>query len=190
MKNKRYIYGLLSGIGAEVLFGFSFLFSKDTLNKVPALSLLSWRFILAFIVMTICCRTGLIKVNFRGKSLRPLFRLALFHPILYFIGETIGVKLTTASESGTIIAIIPIATLILSALILKEKPGKFQVAGIIITFIGGFVIVLLQGVNLSLNIVGYIMLFIAVFAYSLFSIFYNRETSYTNEEKTYVMLFS
>ena len=41
--------------------------------------------------------------------------VALFQPILYFIFETVGVDLTSASESGIVIALIPVVVATLSA---------------------------------------------------------------------------
>ena len=53
-----------------------------------------------------------------------------------FIGETMGISLTTASESGAILACIPVVSLVAFTFILCEKPTKKQVIGILVTLIG------------------------------------------------------
>jgi drug/metabolite transporter (DMT)-like permease len=55
-----------------------------------------------------------VKVDLKGKPLRPLLQGALFSPCLYSVGETAGISHTTASESGVFLACIPIASLVAS----------------------------------------------------------------------------
>lgn len=43
---------------------------------------------------------SIIKINLKGKDLRPLILVAVFSPCIYFIGETVGINHTTAAESG------------------------------------------------------------------------------------------
>lgn len=188
MKKKNVVIGIICVLICEVLFGFSNLFTKKITDSVSPLTLLSWRFILAFLVLNLCLGLRIIKLNFKGKSMKPLLLVAIFQPILYFIGETVGIQLTTASESGTIVASLPIITLICSALILKEKPNKWQIIGISITAIGIISIVLIKGIETSFNPIGYLMLLLSVFSYSLYAVFSQKAVDFTDIEKTYVMI--
>lgn len=172
----------------EVLFGFSYLFTKSITDTVSPINLLSWRFIFAFLLINLCVLTRIIKVNFRGKAIRKLLVIAVFHPVIYFIGETVGINLTTASESGTIIASIPIVTILCSALVLKVLPTKLQVTGVTLTAAGVVIIVLAKGVEVTFNPIGYIMLFLALISYSLYSVFAEKAIEFSSAEKTYVMI--
>ena len=118
MFNNKTIIGVLSVLVCEVLFGFSYIFTKTITDTISPIDLLSWRFIVAFILINLCLATRIIKVDFKGKKVLKLVIIAVFHPTFYFIGETVGINLTSASESGTIIASIPIVTIICSALVL------------------------------------------------------------------------
>lgn len=187
MKNKA-IVGVLAVLVCEVLFGFSYLFTKSITDSISPMSLLSWRFIFAFIIINLCVLTGIIKVNFKGKAIRKLLVIAVFHPVFYFIGETVGINLTTASESGTIIASIPIVTILCSALVLKVLPTKLQVTGVSLTAVGVIIIVLAKGVEATFNPIGYIMLFLALISYSLYSVFAEKAVEFSSTEKTYVMI--
>ena len=120
--------------------------------------------------------------------MRALFLVAIFHPVCYFIGETFGVKLTTASESGAIIACIPIAALLLSTLILKESPTRRQIVGVGLTTAGVLFIVLMKDLAATLNPLGYLMLLVAVVSYGLYSVFAQKATQFTSMEKTYAMI--
>ncbi|WP_245157046.1 DMT family transporter [Anaerovorax sp. IOR16] len=188
MEKKKVIIGIICVLICELLFGFSNIFTKRITNLISPVTLLSWRFILAFIVLNLCVCLRIIKLNIKGKSIKPLLMIAIFQPILYFIGETFGIQFTTASESGTFIACIPIVTLICSALILKEKPNKWQIIGISITAIGIMCIVLIKGMEASFHPIGYFMLFLGVLSYSLYAVFSQKAADFTDIDKTYVMI--
>lgn len=188
MEKKKTIKGCLCAIFCEILFGLSYLFTKHATTSVSPLTLLSWRFAIAFLVINLCVALGVVKISLRGKRLLPLFWIAVFQPVIYFVGETVGISLTTASESGAVLSVIPAATLIAGGLILKEKPTKLQAAGVCITMAGVMVCVLSKGMEASFNPLGYLMLLMAVISYSLYSVFSEKAVSFSSAEKTYVMI--
>lgn len=182
--------GILCAIGCETLYGLSYIFTKQATACASELALLGWRFFLAVFVMSLCVLLGFIKVNLKGKPLKPLLLVALCSPCIYFIAETIGISHTTASESGVFLACIPVASLIASTLILKEKPSKMQLVGILITLAGVLITVFAVSASSSLSILGYAFLLVAVVSYALYSVFVDKAAAYTGAEITYVMLLS
>ena len=138
--------------------------------------------------MNILWISGIIKINLKEKSLRPLVIIAVFNPAIYFIGETFGISNTTASESGIFLACIPVASLVASTLILNKKPSGWQVTGIFITLIGVVMTVLAVGISSSLSITGYGFLGMAVLFYALYSVYVDKAANYTGIEITYIML--
>lgn len=189
MKSKNNaLIGCLCALGCETLFGFSYLFTKDATVTASTFALLGWRFLIAIAAMSLCAATGLMKINLKGKSIRPLLNVALLNPVIYFIGETFGISLTTASESGAFLACIPVASVIASALILKEKPTRWQVVGILTTLAGVLITVFAVGGSSRFSTAGYAMLCIAVIAYALYSVFVERAADYSSAEVTFVML--
>jgi drug/metabolite transporter (DMT)-like permease len=180
--------GILCVLACEVLWGFSFMFTKAVTDSVSPLALLSWRFIVAFVVLSLCALLRIVKLDFRNKSLRSLLLLAIFMPACYFIGETVGIKLTSASESGAIIACIPIGALLLSTWMLKEPPTKLQVTGVGVTTAGIILIILMKGLGATLNPLGYLMLLVAVVSYGLYSVYAQKTHQFSSAEKTYAMM--
>lgn len=148
-KYNNYLIGSLCAITCEALYGLSYIFTKNATRETSSLSLLGWRFLVAFIIMTVLALTRIIKIDLKGKSLRPLLAVAFFCPVIYFIGETFGISRTTASESGAFLACIPVSSLIASSIILKKKPTRFQIAGILITLSGVLVTVFAVGISSS-----------------------------------------
>lgn len=188
MSNKKMLIGVISALICETLFGFSYIFTKNTVQVAGEFELLGWRFFIAFVIMLALIVLGVIKINLKGKNIKPLLSVAIFSPCIYFIGETLGISRTTASESGVFLACIPVASLIASTLILDKKPSKIQVMGITITLIGVIITVAAVGISSSLSVVGYGFLLLAVFAYALYSVFVEKAIDYTEIEITFVML--
>ena len=186
--SKNILVGSLAALGCEILFGISYLFTKQATGQSSALALLGWRFVVALAVMGVLVLLGVVRLKLSGKDIKPLLVVAVFSPALYFIGETFGIRDTTASESGVFLACIPVASLLASALILKEKPTKRQVAGILLALAGVLMTVIAVGAAASLSLSGYAMLLLAVVSYALYSISVRRAQAYTGVEITFVML--
>lgn len=190
MKDNRVLTGSLCALGCEVLYGLSYLFTKQTAETASPLALLGWRFVVALAAMSLCVAPGFIPVRLKGRRLGPLLRVALFCPCLYFIGETVGIRETTVTESGVFLACVPALSLLASTVILKKKPAKRQIIGILVTFLGVMTTVVAVGLSSSLSPVGYAALMLAVVAYALYSVFVDLAADYTGAEITYVMLCS
>ncbi len=190
MKDNRVLTGSLCALGCEVLYGLSYLFTKQTAETASPLALLGWRFVVALAAMSLCVALEFIPVRLKGRRLGPLLRVALFCPCLYFIGETVGIRETTVTESGVFLACVPALSLLASTVILKKKPAKRQIIGILVTFLGVMTTVVAVGLSSSLSPVGYAALMLAVVAYALYSVFVDLAADYTGAEITYVMLCS
>lgn len=186
--DKNILIGCLCALGCELLFGFSYLFTKSATDLASVFALMGWRFLIAIAAMGLCAAIGLVKIDLRGKRLKPLLVVAIFSPILYFIGETFGISLTTASESGAFLACIPVASVLASTLILQKKPTKQQTIGIMVTLAGVLITVFAVGGSTSFSVTGYVMLCVAVIAYALYSVFVEKASDYTGAEITFVML--
>ena len=172
------------------LFGLSFIFIKMCVTEISLFTMLAWRNIIALVAMTVCILLGVLKVNLKGKDIKPLLLLSLFQPIFYYILEALGVKLTTASESGIIIACIPIMTMIFSIVFLKDKPTKLQVLFMILTVSGAVIVAGIGGLQTSSNILGYFILILAVCSDAAYSITSQKLKDFNSAEKTYAMCIS
>ena len=185
--SRREIGAMLGSCCSSLLFGMSYMFTKNIVGQVSVFALLSWRFLFGSVALTLCAVFHIIRIDFKSKSPWVLLRMTLFVPAAYFIFETYGIHLTSSSESGTIIACIPIATIFASAVLLKEKPSKMQVMGILISTCGIVILVLLKGGEPTFSALGYLLLLGAVITDSLYFIENRKLTQFTPVEKTYFM---
>ena len=78
----------IAGILLSTIFGFTFMFSKVILDELTPMGLIAYRFLIAFIAYELLRIFKVIKIRFQKKYLLPVFLVALFQPILYFIFET------------------------------------------------------------------------------------------------------
>lgn len=84
MKQSSLIIGSLCAVGCEILYGMSYLLTKQATDHASGFALLGWRFSLAFLIMSLLIAVGVLKINLKGKSLKPLLLVALFSPVIYF----------------------------------------------------------------------------------------------------------
>ncbi len=189
LKFRRY-FPYLAGLTFSLVFGFSFLFTKEGLELMSPFHLLGFRFAIAFLCLSILRFTGIININLKGKNLKKLFLLALFQPGIYFIFETTGMLYTTSSEAGMMIALIPVAVTILAALILNEKPTFIQSIFVALSVGGAFFIIFNRGASpIEGNYLGLTLLGGAVIAAGFYNII-SRQLSlhFKPVEITYVMM--
>ena len=188
--NSRTI-GVLAAVGTELLYGCSFVFTKNVTMTIDPLSLLGWRFVTALVAMLLLMALRVIKVRVSKATIMPLLVLAIFQPLLYYAGETYGIMRTTASESGLIMSSIPVATLLTAAWLLKRRPLRRQVVGILVTLAGVVVTVVASGLSANFNPLGYILLLAAVTSYAFYAAFADRFANAASDvDKTFVMVAS
>ncbi|SHM44551.1 Permease of the drug/metabolite transporter (DMT) superfamily [Caldanaerovirga acetigignens] len=190
MKAER-IKAYLAGVGYSTIFGFSFLFTKNALDKVDPLRFIGFRFAVAALAVTTLASLGIVPVSFKGKSFKPLLFVSLLEPVCYFIFETLGVKHTTASQAGLMIALIPIFVAVLGALILNEKLSVPQIFFTVLSVAGVMVIASSQGASdVAGSKIGLVLLLGAVISAAFFNIFSRKFSSnYSPFEITFAMMW-
>ncbi len=189
MSNKDYP-AITAAIGMAFFFGFSFIFTRSALEHIEPIHFLGFRFLLACLVINLLRFLGIIKINIPFRRWREIILLAIFQPVLYFICETIGIQMTSASEGGMMVALIPIFTVTMAAIFLKERPSVPQVISICISVFGVLIIGYMQATQeIGRNFIGLLILLgapISGGAFSNLSRFYSR--SFKPIELTYIMM--
>ncbi|ERK30558.1 DMT family transporter [Clostridium intestinale] len=191
MKIDKKIIPYFTALITNIIFGLSFLFTKKALMVSTPITLVAFRFLLAFIIMSLLIAFKVIKVNYKNKPMKWLIVLAIIEPIIYFIFETYGLQRTSSSLGGLMIALIPIVVTILAIYFLNEKPSRKQVLSIILSVSGVVLIILMDGSKNSGNsILGVLFLGVAVFSAAFFNIIARKISKhFTAIEVTYFMMF-
>ena len=175
----------------SVIFGFSFLVTRDALEALGVFQLLGLRFLAAALVMTALVATGVVKLHLNRAKLKLILPLALLQPLIYFTGETLGIQLTSATESGIMIALIPIAIALFSGAVAKERLTGRQWISVVVSVAGVALIVAAQDLIGSGSIPGYLLLLAAVTAEGLYcSLARKVSVNCSPFEITFVMIWT
>ena len=176
----------LAALLSNAIFGFSFLFTKVALEVSHPSVLLSIRFLVSFLLLSLFILAGKQKISLKGKPVGKLLIMGLIQPVIYYFCETKGIAMTTASFSGVMIGLIPVAGLIIGVAFLKEKCTVFQVCCTVLSVIG--VAMTTTGGFGTFSLPGFLYLLGAVMAAATFTAI-SRSIShcFSAFERTYVI---
>lgn len=182
----------LAAIAGNLFWGSSFIFTRVALRVSDPLLMLSVRFVLATVLMTIPLVMGKAHLSLRGKRLSLVLMLCLTETLGFFF-ETFGVQFTNATYSGFVPAIVPIVAMLVAIPAMREYPTKRQAFFSIFPIIG-VVIMTVSGRSLGIiRPIGALFL-LATCLFSSFSKITRRRASqaFTPFETTYLchVLFS
>ncbi len=143
MKISIVILATLAALTAQVIFGFSFMFTGIALETASPMTVIANRYMVAFLGLSLVMLFTKTKLNFK-RNIWKLILMSLFQPLMYFIFETYGIQMTNSSFSGVMISVIPVVSMISGIFLLGEKPSAMQymfaalsVAGVIIAVLSG-----------------------------------------------------
>lgn len=170
---KAYLAALLF----SMIIGFSFLFVKISLTVASTLDILAHRFSVAFLFILIPILLGKVKLNINRKSILTSLPIALFHPVFYFLLQILGLVYISSSEAGVLQATIPIFTVLLATVFLKEKPTGKQIISICLSVIGIVYIFVMNGLNVELfNFQGALFILLSSLAFAIYNILARKLT--------------
>ncbi len=187
MQNNKTALATLAALGAQVIFGFSFMFTKIALGFASPLTVIADRYIIAFLGLTVVMVITRTKMSFK-KHIWKLIIMSVFQPILYFIFESYGIRMTTSAFSSIMISMIPVVSMISGIFLLKEIPSFMQYVFTALS-IGGVVIMALSGsADGTVTPLGVLLLFGAVLSSVGYNIMSRKiSAEFTTFERTYAM---
>ena len=192
-KNYGKNYGIYTAITfASIFFGLSFLFTSIALkiNRGNVFEVLAFRFLFAYIIYKILAVSKIVVLRKEKISMdnKKICILSILYPILYFLSEVFGVKLTSSSETGLIVALMPVFIAVLASFFLKEKLNFVQYIFIFISVIG-VLLINLENFSAKGNFLGLGILLVGVILASAYNIL-SRSISieYTPTEISYFMI--
>ena len=187
MKYNKKIQATLAALCAQVIFGFSFMFTKIALGFTSPLTLVADRYIVAFLTLNIVMILSKTKIKLH-KNLWKLVLMSIFQPLLYFVFESYGIQMTTSAFSSIMISMIPVVSMISGIFILREIPSPMQYVFTALS-IGGVVIMALAGnAQGTVTPLGILLLLGAVFSSVAYNIASRKiSAEFSAFERTYAM---
>ncbi|HBR10213.1 TPA: hypothetical protein DD712_03045 [Candidatus Acetothermia bacterium] len=137
---RKPIVAYVALLSSMFIWGFSFLVVKEVVATVPVFTLLFLRF---FIATLFLAPFTAIKGELRlpRRDLLIVAGLTILGPIGYFLFETFGIANTLPSRAAVIIATIPTAVFLIALFLRQEKATWKKALGIIIAYLGVFLII-------------------------------------------------
>ncbi|MDF1546340.1 MAG: DMT family transporter [Bacteroidales bacterium] len=151
-------------LGAMLFWGFSFIWTKKLLQFYEPFTILLLRLIISSLFLLV---TGLALKKLQAiklKDIRIIALLAFFEPFLYFIGEAYGLKYVSATASSVLIATIPLFSPVAAWFFFKDKLSILNFAGILISIIGIYLVILNENYELDASFIGILFMGLAVFS--------------------------
>lgn len=158
-----------------IIWGVNFTVIKFSLRQMTPLSFNALRFILAS-----CCIMLILKIKegnlrLRKKDILPVLALGLIGNTTYQLLFIFGIHNTTASNTSLILAITPIFITLFSALLRQERVGIYGWTGVLLSFIGTFLILRESAQSqISLGtktLKGNLLLLVACVCWALYTVF-------------------
>ncbi len=128
---------------------------------------------ITIVFLRLCLAVGLLSLflwitkgfsKIRAEDRRYFFFLALFEPFLYFLGESFGLTLVSATVGSVIISTIPVFGVLVAWILYKERLTLINYIGVVISFLGVLIFITDASGSLSMNIKGLLLLSLAVAA--------------------------
>ena len=189
--SKSVVPAYLAAVFKAIIYGTTVIFVGKLLETTDVFDVLALRFLTSACAFLLLQAFGIIKVNFKGKSLKLLAATALFEPVLYFTFETYGIKNTTVIMAGILTALAPFFTVALETIFLKEKTNAKQRLFLLVRILGVVLITVFAQNSGESSIAGIIFMLLAVISGSAFVVC-SRGTSqnFTSTEITYFSALS
>lgn len=181
--------GTLGALFYSLSIGLAFLFLKLSLGIGNPSDILAHRFLFAFVVIFIMALIKKEPLFIKRSEWKSILPLAFFFPTLFFTLQAFGMDYTATSEAGIIQALIPIFTMILASIFLKEKNTVSQKLFILLSVVGVVAIFIVQG-NSGENShpIGIILITLSCLSFAIYSVIARKETQkYSVFRLTYVM---
>jgi drug/metabolite transporter (DMT)-like permease len=159
---KATVYLML--ILAMVFWGLSFIWYKQACLSFSPTTIILFRLVLSIPLLFI---SWLIFGKFKlpeKKDLKFFFLLAFFEPFMYFLGESYGLLYISSILASIIISTIPLFIPFLAYYYYNERLERKNYIGIVVSFLGVLMLVLVDTNKGHVSVKGILLLFLAVFS--------------------------
>lgn len=172
------VYGIV--ILSMVFWAMTYVWYKIVFAELGPISVMTIRLVFSAIFMLVFSKITKRLVVPGLKDFYWFLLLSLFQPFFYFLAESYGVSMVSPTISAVIISTIPVFTPFVAYFFFKEKVTVFNVAGILLSFVGVLAVVLGKNLYFSGSGLGIILLFMAVLAALAYGVIIVKLTSKYN----------
>ena len=163
-----------------LFWGTSYVFTVIVLESLDPISIILYRLIMSSCMLWIVISIFFRKDKVSLSSFKWIALMALFEPFIYFIGETYGLQRVSPVVTSLVVATIPVFMAITMRFFFHAKLTWINFLGIFISLSG--LVVMLVGKNMQIEVdpIGLLLLFVAVFSAVGYGIILNKLVANTH----------
>lgn len=163
---------------AVLIWSMNIAVTRYAVDLIEPASISFYRWLIAFIVLTpfmlfkVWAQRALVRRHLGQLAILSAFGMVLYQGLSYTAAHY-----TTATNMGIVNAFIPVFTIFVSMLILKDIPNRFAIVGSIISFLGLLYILGKGDFTTLLNMGGHsgdLLMVVAVFFYAFYGVFLKK----------------
>ncbi|WP_334460289.1 DMT family transporter [Acinetobacter soli] len=163
---------------AVLIWSMNIAVTRYAVDLIEPASISFYRWLIAFIVLTpfmlfkVWVQRALVRRHLGQLAILSAFGMVLYQGLSYTTAHY-----TTATNMGIVNAFIPVFTIFVSMLILKDIPNRFAIVGSIISFLGLLYILGKGDFTTLLNMGGHsgdLLMVVAVFFYAFYGVFLKK----------------
>lgn len=177
-QNKWVKLAVMLPLIAVFIWSLNIAVTRYVADYISPVSISFYRWLVAFIVLTplmlpkVWQQRQLVALHWRQFAILSAFGMLLYQGLAYSAAHY-----TTATNMGIINAFIPIFTIFVSIIILKEVPNRFAVMGSLVSFLGLLYVIAQGQLQALLYLGGHwgdLLMIIAVFFYAFYGVFLKK----------------
>ncbi|WP_231038658.1 DMT family transporter [Pectinatus haikarae] len=154
-----------------LIIGLSFMFVKIALRTAAPVDILADRFSIAFLTGSLIFLFSRKKIHIGVKDFFSILPLSLLYPVLFFFFQAFGLAYSTSAEAGIIQACVPILTLLLAIIFLKEYSSMRENLFTLLSVSGVIYIFIMSGNReQNGNTLGIILIFLSTLAAAAYNV--------------------
>lgn len=177
-KGLLFIYSILTF--SMLFWGASFVFTAALLPMLDPISIVFARLVISSALLWTISLIFFRKQIVKKSLLKWIFLMAFFEPFIYFLGETFGLQRVSPVLVSIIISTIPVFTAITMSVFFQTKLTAINFAGIFISILGVLCMILNKHLTFSADMLGVLLIFIAVFSTIGYNITLNKLSKNTH----------
>ncbi|KPL16064.1 MAG: hypothetical protein AMS26_06060 [Bacteroides sp. SM23_62] len=160
--NKAGVY--ISVVAAMIMWSLTFVWFKIVNEYYGPFTIVFLRlFVSTVILLGISGFSSVLQKIQRADVLRFLV-LAFIYPFTYFIAESLGLTMISASQGAVVISTIPLIVPVGAYLLLNERVTMLNIIGILISFTGVVIVVMKRDFSFNAAPAGILLMLLAVFS--------------------------
>lgn len=163
---------------AVLIWSMNIAVTRYAVDLIEPASISFYRWLIAFIVLTpfmlfkVWAQRALVRRHLGQLAILSAFGMVLYQGLSYTAAHY-----TTATNMGIVNAFIPVFTIFVSILILRDIPNRFAIVGSIISFLGLLYILGKGDFTTLLNMGGHsgdLLMVVAIFFYAFYGVFLKK----------------